>query len=87
MTTETKQWAFTEKDLEMAVCRRVKTAIDTGHPAAIKNAQFIGQQFIKMLKEDNSLHKGVEKRPQDYDINNMDDFKKMIGMDMKDIGD
>jgi len=83
MTNEI-QWTLTESQLITLVENWVSEQIKTKHPTAIKNAQFVGQQFIKMLKDAKELQTETN-----IDINSLsldlENFKSILGEDWKNI--
>lgn len=81
-----KVWLFDENQLREVIVRWVKKEIDNGHPKAIRNAQFVGQQMAAMFKAADHLlvsaddeKAAVPKPHKDVDLNNMEEFKQLIG--------
>lgn len=89
-----KTWVFTEQDLPAEIDLWVEKQKATGHPAAIKHADFIGTAIMDFLYEAQSLQQTesdalpapereqhVEPDPQakhEADLNNMDDLKRLF---------
>lgn len=81
-----KKWNFDEAQLLGVVEKWLSEQHATGHPVAIKNAQFVSQQFIALLNSsDLLLDKGSDKNINELDLNNMDDFNALLGMDWSEI--
>lgn len=82
-------YIFDDNDLRKLVMTWVQEQEATGHPSALKNAQFVGQQMITMLHRATHLQKhhvdpaatdSVAPSPaQEVDLSDMDAFRQLIG--------
>jgi len=79
------EWHFTEAQLISVVNNWLSAQYECEHPVATKQAQFVAQQLIKILKDAHTLKVGRTIDPSELDINNLDHFKLLLGMDWKDI--
>jgi hypothetical protein len=81
-----KKWAFTESELLAVVDQWLQEQHATGHEVAIRNAQFVSQQFISLLNRSDILQdSGVDIDVNELDLNNMDDFNALLGVDWTDL--
>ena len=70
-----KTWQFTTNSLPIEIDKWVKQQVATGHPVAIKNAQFVGQAIADSLCNAESLYTET-----DDNTDNLNDIEAMVAM-------
>jgi hypothetical protein len=78
-----KTWHFTANSLPIEIDKWVKQQVATGHPVAIKKAQFVGQAIADFLCNAESLYtendsNEIEKTVDTSDINDIEAMVEMF---------
>jgi len=67
-----KTWHFTENTLPLEIDKWVKKQVDSNHPAAIKNARFVGQAIADFLNNGESLFTENNSEPEKGEFDSAD---------------
>lgn len=78
-----KTWHFTANSLPIEIDKWVKQQVATGHPVAIKNAQFIGQAIADFLCNAESLYTENDNSAEEdtidsSNLNDIDNLQKLF---------